>query len=752
MPTVSTLTVDLIAKTASFEGPLSKAGDAAKKTAADIKNAFSNMDFGEGKGGLMVLDELLGVHLPRHVTSLIASLPGLQQGFALALPALAAVEIGKAFGELIDKHHALTAALAGQGEQWESITMTALRFADQTKIKLLELQVHIDDITKGPLSTFKEKLALIDAQTLDQLRGEFDTLEKEAKKAFAGMEESAFQAFIFGESGAQKGIKNVGENLELITKHLKDMEKAGNMSGISAYLDTQIAKTKDLIDTDQKWAGTDATPKIIMANERLLHILDDLKAAYQQVTDVQSKRKDQTRIDQTVVNFSFAEKDGGRQMQEQLANLGYLKAAAVDTYTATGMKIDQAKAKADEMFSGAELQAHLDYYDRLIAAGGSFEQHQQAVADKQIFLYKAVTEAENQLAQATSANNALTMSLDEENFKRSKQIADDSTKDQMATASAKTKAMIAVMNMTRAETDEEAQQTALQQVHSFQRIADIQTEIQQLQKLRDAAIQKGQSTLAYDAAIANAHKQRQKDLADELIATGKLGNVFKGTMMQMAEEGKQWQLGLANTFKQTMGGMNSSLAAFVVTGEGNFRQLAITALESFIQLGLGYVESKLLMIAANKLFGSDQSEQATKTIATNAAMALSAAGLSAANTLAFTSALFLPPIPEGLSAAAFATGMTYAGFAAAERGAILPNREMLVNTHPEEMILPQHISNFVVDAASRASGSGGGDTHHHHNIYAPTIQAIDGPSVERMLDQHEDKFAKKMAQIHRRFS
>src|SRR5581483_7757597 len=96
------------------------------------------------------------------------------------------------------------------------------------------------------------------------------------------------------------------------------------------------------------------------------------------------------------------------------------------------------------------------------------------------------------------------------------------------------------------------------------------------------------------------------------------------------------------------------------------------------------------------------------------------------------------------------------GYAAAslsaERGAILPDREALTHTHPEEMILPQHISNFIINAASAASnsGSGGGGDTHIHPVFAPTITAMNADGVDDVLTKHGDLFFKRFHREMRR--
>jgi hypothetical protein len=754
MPTVSTLTVDLVARTASFEGPLSKAADTGKRSSKDIQDSFNKMDFGEARGGLMLVDELLGVHLPRHATAFASQIPGLMQAAAAAMPvaAIAAIGIGivDAVDKMKDKQDELRIKALQVSTAWEESGLRIRGEIDAQTAKVVAFNEgpmaafqftfeHSASVAIGHLKDIQTQLGVTMKQLTDDTQkwlmvGLGDKPSRDLENFNAQLSSVMVQAE--SASGGDK-FASIRAGLNLATAKASELQtkidgivKPSAMAGGMAMAAWQA-------QVQQTQAEADAIDNVI----RNLLALSNLQSA----TNATKKTEGQ----QTA--FGETQKGAGLDLSTRLADIAQLKSAAVLAFTETGMKIDQAKAKADSMFSGQELQAHLNYFSKLENAGGSFEERMKIAADKKIFLDKEMATASDALAAVLSKNTELTQTMQETVFKEQSNDNKEIERELMATASAKTRAMMQTINMTRAETDEEARASAIQQVHAFQRIADIQTEIKQLEKLRDAAIAKGQSTLAFDAAIANAQKQRQKDLADELIATGRLGNVFKGTMLQMAEEGKQWQVGLANTFKQTMGGLNSSLAAFAVTGQGNFRQLAVSALESFIQIGLAWVESKIMMAAANAIFGDSQSQQTTQTIAQNAAMALSAAGLSAANTLAATSAVFLPPVPEALSAAAFATGLTYAGFAAAERGAILPNHEMLVNTHPEEMILPQHISNFIVNAASNASG-GGGTQNHFHYVDAKAIHVMDATGLDRVLTRHNEVVKKHIQETVRRMN
>lgn len=207
--------------------------------------------------------------------------------------ATAAVEKIKQLDELYEEHKQLIAAIYGQSEAWRSLDAVVLKFSDDSRIKLLEIRERIDAITVGPLKALKDKLELIDAQSFDRLKLQFQSIAHEAKKAFVGMEEGWFKAFLFGERGAQEGIQNVAQTFDLVMDQIKAMEKRHDMAGIGRLLDEQITKTNAVIETDHKWAGTNATPQIIAANERLLQVLNDLKQAY---SDVQQEAAESKKL------------------------------------------------------------------------------------------------------------------------------------------------------------------------------------------------------------------------------------------------------------------------------------------------------------------------------------------------------------------------------------------------------------------------------------------------------------------------
>lgn len=104
-----------------------------------------------------------------------------------------------------------------------------------------------------------------------------------------------------------------------------------------------------------------------------------------------------------------------------------------------------------------------------------------------------------------------------------------------------------------------------------------------------------------------------------------------------------------------------------------------------------------------------------------------------------------PFLAPELAAVAFAAVMAF------EKGGIVPDKglSMARGTDsvpamltPGEAVLPREMTGLLMQAAK--NGGGSATIHNHHYHYRPQVHAIDGPSVEKMLDTHGDKFAKKM--------
>src|SRR5579862_9931492 len=105
MPVVGTLTVDLVANTATFTADLSKAGNSLDGFGKQAEEAGEQVDFSmrEARGSMMLLGEEIGVHIPRHLQALIAELPGVGVAFAEMLPLVGVIAAIGIIAKLIEK-------------------------------------------------------------------------------------------------------------------------------------------------------------------------------------------------------------------------------------------------------------------------------------------------------------------------------------------------------------------------------------------------------------------------------------------------------------------------------------------------------------------------------------------------------------------------------------------------------------------------------------------------------------------------
>jgi hypothetical protein len=166
------------------------------------------------------------------------------------------------------------------------------------------------------------------------------------------------------------------------------------------------------------------------------------------------------------------------------------------------------------------------------------------------------------------------------------------------------------------------------------------------------------------------------------------------------------QSAMSNTFSQIIMGTKSVGAAFAEMGADMLSAVVSACTEMIAQ----WLMTHVIMAAIDKIFGSSLANQndAKKKKAINADLASSAAALAAANALAYTSALYPPPVPEVLSAMTLAIGEGYAAVASASGGWGEIDRDQMAMVHKKEMILPASIADTVRGLASVAPTFGNG--------------------------------------------
>src|ERR1700733_9572203 len=180
---VWSLSVDLQTKTAVFTSGLADAAKSARGSFQEIRESAREMgastgySMGEARHGVMLLGEEFGVHLPRGVTTFLASLGPVGGAMEAAFPFLAII-VGATF--LIEKLMKLGDEASKSGQAWAGVTDEIKKWGENSKRQLLEVQIAADRLSGDKLAELRDTIQLIDLQTLDHLKSEFDGVGKKA--------------------------------------------------------------------------------------------------------------------------------------------------------------------------------------------------------------------------------------------------------------------------------------------------------------------------------------------------------------------------------------------------------------------------------------------------------------------------------------------------------------------------------------------------------------------------------------------
>src|ERR1700680_4873371 len=109
MSEIGSLIIKLQAQTAEFRADMGKVKsdlNDLKGGSAEVGEAFDT-NMGPARGSIMLIEEAVGVPLPRHLNSLIAEIPGVGAAFAAMLPIVGVIAAVAIIGKLLDKHREL---------------------------------------------------------------------------------------------------------------------------------------------------------------------------------------------------------------------------------------------------------------------------------------------------------------------------------------------------------------------------------------------------------------------------------------------------------------------------------------------------------------------------------------------------------------------------------------------------------------------------------------------------------------------
>jgi hypothetical protein len=800
MSEVGALIVKLQAETAQFREDMGK----VKKDLADLKGTSSEtgdaMDASmtKARGGLMLVEESIGVRLPRHLNTLLAEIPGVGAAFAMMLP-IAGVVVGiEVVGKLIERQRALAEAISKAGAE---ATAAAVKQSDQTKqldLTNLKLDDQIAKLEHKPAHNYMKEAILETSIAVDDLAAKYSSDFQAMNKAIEG-QLGPWERLKRGVVDAFSGVGQ-GKGYGTTTNALFEVQN---------QLDAVEAARRKLAETP---AGSEAEKTaqqgLISALNAQKKALDDLKPKYQGNSEMllsigtaaTSTANEVKNLNQVLENGKKRETVASDEQKE--ANLEPLKRAAELEHTAAAGAIAHANAIKAQTISLAEMALAQKEADSKLSPAEKLSAELTAIATERDATVNAVTaeaaakEAAYKKARAAEGDPAKRAELDKAWSNEQIALADkvananiDAEKrrsDAERSAAAESLRLAEELNQSKTKlalaTEKREESIKLDSVKkdedANERLNKLGLETQQQylarkielirqeEKIKEEALAHEIEAEAANAAkaghLGDTAKQNEalarkiqlqaqlntltKQYASELSAThteaeklnSSWGNYFTHMMAETMDLSTKIRVNLQSSITQFTDNFANSMAKCIVENKSlgqAVKKEAEQMLESMISMLVRWLEQWIITHTLANVF-QKTTDQTGKA---------SAAQLAGANMVASWSAAPWPidAMAPAMGAQAFAAAMSF------EIGGKIPgsNGPVPIIGHAGETV----VTKALTDRVERAESFGGekaGSTVHMH--YAPQIHAVDATGVDAMLAQHSAIFQRHIVNVLRK--
>lgn len=216
------------------EKAFGKAADAVEEGTGRMKSSM-----GEARGEAALLGEAFGIHLPRHVRSFIAELPGVGKALSAAFSATAILFVANALVELSKKLSEGLAEFIYAKSVWEETTKSVVDLNNELLglgKEYAQLKKQADDYGKSQLQLAQENRGQV-KQSITELNKEL----KEEEKQFAALTKAesehaktrlgivaAYQEWSSGNLSVLQSLKALTFGIDDATLHHKQHDEVEN--------------------------------------------------------------------------------------------------------------------------------------------------------------------------------------------------------------------------------------------------------------------------------------------------------------------------------------------------------------------------------------------------------------------------------------------------------------------------------------------------------------------------------------------
>jgi hypothetical protein len=268
------LSVDLQAKTATFQSGLADAAKAARGSFNDIGGGASGMgrsvgySMGEARHSVMLLGEEFGVHLPRALATFIAGLGPIGAALEAAFPFLAVIVGATLLIEHLQKLREAGVKLTDDQVRFGTAVNNAFNALDE---KLIQARIKSDELRNDHLGALRLQLELIDKQSMAELVHGFEEVAKIADEVMKDIQ-GHWYTFGIGSDDAKHALDDFKTKYENLLSKGTDAgnDEAHNLLAGTLKTAQDVLKAQQTIKANRS-NGEGATDESAAA-ERTLRI------------------------------------------------------------------------------------------------------------------------------------------------------------------------------------------------------------------------------------------------------------------------------------------------------------------------------------------------------------------------------------------------------------------------------------------------------------------------------------------------
>jgi hypothetical protein len=717
---VWTLSVDLQTKTATFQTGMADAAKAARGSFNEIKSGADEMgratggSMMEARHGVMLLGEEFGVHLPRALTSFIASIGPVAGVMQAAFPFLAIIAGVTLLIEHLDKLKSAAQQVGEKSAAWQKLIDVNEEYGDSLKVTNERLKQELAALNGGMTNNLAVALKEASVQA-DQLAGHLQEDLDKAMKLVEGQQVSVWSRLLNTEGSSdvtdklRSDFEAAKQVIERGKEQIRQASQSGNANAVqTAETGARVNAQKSLGDMIV-WVGAqldEATAKQAKYNaESAADKILPTSLAYsdqsQRIAILKGALSDlHTQYDTTTVSFSNEQLKikiaGVEDAKKEIINLIGL----VGPYTAMCRKMAEADEKSGEermKMESSVTRLFAEEYQKQIEQQHEAADRSNAEAAKDAAAQRLVSQI-----HTTSGASAYLISKQQEQA----QLRAILTKEQA--------------DLTSAHQREIAEQQSF--ISQMQALA-MHTDNQEEKTKNIAAAANAQTQLTAAARQYNEEMARTQAAIQACdTEAGKLNNSWRTFFAQANQETKSLAATmrgeLQSSMTQATNAFSTGIAKSLVEGKSFSKAMVAAGREMTESLISGLIRWGI------------------QDLMTKMGMKATAASLAGANA---TASMAAAPFPVDLTAPAFGASMMGAamGF---EFGGIVPGvtkgDTVAAMLTPGEAVLPKNLTEKLSQASG---GSNNGPTIHVHVAQTNHVNTIDGDGMKDVLQKHGDQ-------------